>query len=104
MLAVIKYVLTEADFAELISGGTVSARPLNWTLSQPTVMELRLADLGWHKMATLLGQAMEEARQKNRARAAYRDESYPPRLCDYCEQRYRGPAVFCSLECALASA
>ncbi len=104
MLAVIKYVLTEDDFATLISGGTVSACPLNWTLSQPTVVELRLADIGWHKMATLLGSAMEEANAKRRAQDAYRDESCPIRLCDRCRLPYRGPAIYCTLECAIADA
>lgn len=40
------------------------------------------------------------------ARASYRDDSYSPRLCDNpdCERLYRGPAVYCSLECAVADA
>lgn len=38
------------------------------------------------------------------ARAAYRDDTFPGRCCDYCGQSYRGPAVYCSLECALADA
>jgi hypothetical protein len=33
--------------------------------------------------------------------AAYSDDTYPERLCDYCGTLYRGPAVYCSLECAL---
>jgi hypothetical protein len=32
--------------------------------------------------------------------ASYRDDTFPPRKCDYCGQEYRGPAVYCSLECA----
>jgi hypothetical protein len=39
-----------------------------------------------------------------RARAAYQDDNYPPRPCDHCRLEYRGPAVYCSLECALADA
>lgn len=35
------------------------------------------------------------------ARASYHDDSYPERACDHCHQPYRGPAVYCSLECAL---
>ena len=35
---------------------------------------------------------------------AYRDESFDERACDYCGKLYRGPAVYCSLECALADA
>jgi hypothetical protein len=38
------------------------------------------------------------------ARAAYRDDAYPERQCDYCGRLYRGPAVYCSLDCALADA
>ena len=32
--------------------------------------------------------------------ASYRDDAFEPRKCDYCGQEYRGPAVYCSLECA----
>jgi hypothetical protein len=39
-----------------------------------------------------------------RARLAYRDDSYPERACDHCGALYRGPAVYCSLDCALADA
>ena len=38
------------------------------------------------------------------ARNAYRDAGCPERTCDNCGKTYRGPAVFCSLECALAAA
>jgi hypothetical protein len=38
------------------------------------------------------------------ARAAYRDDTFPARLCDHCGTSYRGPAVYCSLECAVADA
>jgi hypothetical protein len=38
------------------------------------------------------------------ARAAYRDDSFPARLCDRCGTPYRGPAVYCSLACAVADA
>jgi hypothetical protein len=38
------------------------------------------------------------------ARAAYRDDSFPARLCDHCGTSYRGPAVYCSLTCAVADA
>lgn len=31
---------------------------------------------------------------------AYRDDAFPERLCDFCGTLYRGPAVYCSLECA----
>lgn len=36
--------------------------------------------------------------------AAYADDAFPERACDFCGKLYRGPAVYCSLECALADA
>jgi hypothetical protein len=38
------------------------------------------------------------------ARASYRDDSFPERECDNCGKNYRGPAVYCSFECAIADA
>jgi hypothetical protein len=38
------------------------------------------------------------------ARASYRDDSCSPRACDNCNRTYRGPAVYCSFECAIADA
>ena len=35
---------------------------------------------------------------------AYRDDAFEPRECDHCGKQYRGPAVYCSLECAIADA
>lgn len=32
--------------------------------------------------------------------SAYDDPTYPERNCDFCGLPYRGPAVYCSLECA----
>jgi ribosomal protein S27AE len=32
------------------------------------------------------------------------DEAFPERPCDRCGKPYRGPAVYCSLTCALADA
>ena len=37
-------------------------------------------------------------------RNPYRDEGSPERACDHCGKLYRGPAVYCSLACALADA
>jgi RecJ-like exonuclease len=31
---------------------------------------------------------------------SYIDPAFPERACDYCGKLYRGPAVYCSLECA----
>lgn len=46
----------------------------------------------------------EAARILTAARTAYHDPSYPPRDCDACGRHYTGPAVYCSLGCALADA
>jgi hypothetical protein len=40
----------------------------------------------------------------DRAEAAYSDPSCPARDCDHCGRSYAGPAVYCSLGCALADA
>jgi hypothetical protein len=34
----------------------------------------------------------------------YVDETFDARECDHCHKTYKGPAVVCSLECAIASA
>lgn len=34
----------------------------------------------------------------------YHDESYPERACDRCGEPYQGPAVYCSIQCAVADA
>jgi len=34
----------------------------------------------------------------------YRDACYSERPCDHCGKPYRGPAVYCSLTCALSDA
>jgi phosphoenolpyruvate-protein kinase (PTS system EI component) len=36
--------------------------------------------------------------------AAYQDPRFSERVCDKCGKRYRGPAVYCSIECAEADA
>lgn len=48
--------------------------------------------------------AFDEAASRVRAEAAYQDDSFEPRICDRCGREYRGPAVYCSLACALADA
>jgi hypothetical protein len=42
--------------------------------------------------------------QETAAKLAYRDDKFPERACDHCGKPYRGPAVYCSLECAVADA
>lgn len=34
----------------------------------------------------------------------YRNPVWPERPCDHCGQPYQGPAVYCSMDCALADA
>jgi hypothetical protein len=38
------------------------------------------------------------------ARDAYLNDAYPERKCDRCGKVYRGPALYCSLDCAVADA
>ena len=38
------------------------------------------------------------------ARVAYRDDAFRERACGHCGKLYRGPAVYCSLNCAVADA
>jgi len=38
------------------------------------------------------------------AEASYVDASYDERLCERCAKPYRGPALYCSLVCAVADA
>jgi DNA polymerase III epsilon subunit-like protein len=35
---------------------------------------------------------------------AYFDHRFPERACDRCGKPYRGPAVYCSLKCAMEDA
>ncbi len=44
------------------------------------------------------------ANRVNAAKAAYFDSSQPWRDCNMCGMPYRGPAVYCSLSCAMADA
>jgi hypothetical protein len=47
---------------------------------------------------------VSRAAAAQKARSAYRDDSFAERTCDRCGRSYRGPAVYCSLECAVADA
>lgn len=38
------------------------------------------------------------------AKGSFRDNRYAERECDHCHMPYRGPTVYCSLDCALADA
>ena len=48
--------------------------------------------------------ASGEASAAFRAEAAYRNDKFPERACDHCGSLYRGPAVYCSLGCAIEDA
>jgi len=50
--------------------------------------------------ASLFAASNEEAKSND----AYRDDTFPERPCDRCGKPYRGPAVYCSLTCAIADA
>jgi hypothetical protein len=39
-----------------------------------------------------------------RARTAFQDPAMSERACDRCGKPYRGPSVYCSLDCAVADA
>jgi hypothetical protein len=52
----------------------------------------------------ILDEDKARAAAAHKARSAYRDDSFPKRACDRCGKNYRGPAVYCSLECATADA
>lgn len=57
------------------------------------------------RIARLLGRVL--GRQEHQATPPadpYRDSTRPERRCDRCGRAYRGPAVYCSLTCALADA
>lgn len=41
---------------------------------------------------------------KDEMQAKYFDPTYPSRECDFCGENYTGPAVYCSLGCALEDA
>lgn len=38
------------------------------------------------------------------ARSTYHNPTFDPRRCYHCGETYTGPAVYCSLDCALADA
>ena len=55
-------------------------------------------------MGGLLAPDGRDVAALDRAEAAYSDPSCPARDCDHCGRSYAGPAVYCSLGCALADA
>ena len=57
-----------------------------------------------HTREVLVPGALDEPFESVPAAKAYRDARYPERACDRCGGLYRGPAVYCSLDCAVADA
>jgi hypothetical protein len=55
-------------------------------------------------VVSLTNDGPDWAASETRAKRAYRDDSFPERECDHCGKTYQGPAVYCSLECAMADA
>jgi len=53
---------------------------------------------------TEIRQRLDALEAQQRAEAAYIDPSFPERACDRCGKTYQGPAVYCSLACAIADA
>lgn len=60
-----------------------------------------VATFGW---SVVMGQRLGREEAERRARSAFRDDGREPRACDRCGGTYRGPGVYCSMECAEADA
>ena len=58
----------------------------------------------WRQWVPEARAVLNELYASNHAHFAYIDLSRPERHCDFCLARYRGPAVYCCLECAVADA
>jgi hypothetical protein len=92
---------TDSDLAEIIA--TLRRLDSDQKLFVVTILDADASmDQGEHLIRELLPPLPE--RTTAFARAAYRDDSFPARLCDHCGTPYRGPAVYCSPECAVADA
>lgn len=64
-----------------------------------------MTDLDWTMQNASLDTADERRRRaRAAAEAAYADPRFPARECDCCGESYQGPAVYCSLRCALDDA
>jgi hypothetical protein len=61
----------------------------------------------WHELTgseAATARVLCDLARRTSPAAAYRDGSCSERACDCCGALYRGPAVYCSLTCALADA
>jgi hypothetical protein len=93
--------LTDHDLAEIVA--TLRRLDSDQKLFVVTIVDADVSlDAGERLIRELLPPLPE--RTTAFARAAYRDDSFPARLCDLCGTPYRGPAVYCSLTCAVADA
>lgn len=76
----------------------IAAGELRGELGRHVFIEAPIADSGIGS----LSKAYVDAQTLAPARDSYRDDSAPRRACDRCGMFYRGPAVYCSLKCAIA--
>ncbi len=97
-MTIYRYVLSEDDYTRLVHGQPVTVN-LTDDVSNPDRdrLEMILSDIGFERMLF----ALRAAQLKAAADAAYEDEGFPVRACDYCGKPYRGPAVYCSFKCAI---
>lgn len=87
------------DWTHCITCHCMSVFADDLSLREPTVDELAAATRDPHMQ--LLRKAMTAAQ---RDLDAYHDPSCPERNCDKCGRLYTGPAVYCSMLCAVADA
>jgi len=66
-----------------------------------TATEIHELIMGLHR--SIRDRHMQEG-MTCRAKDYYKNDCFDERLCDYCHNAYRGPAVYCSLTCAQADA
>lgn len=93
-----RYVLNEDDFKRLVAGEPISVK-ISRSNQPEATLGLLLSDIGTDRMVWYV-----EARRRETVKLAYRDDAFPERPCDRCGQPYRGPAVYCSLTCAMLDA
>jgi hypothetical protein len=92
---------TDGDLAEIIA--TLRRLDSDQKLFVVTIVDADgSVDQGERLIRNLLPSLPE--RTTAFARASYIDASYPTRFCDHCSRPYCGPALYCSLECAVADA
>lgn len=60
-----------------------------------------VVNIGWR---IVLAERLPTDEQTRQARRAYRSRAAEPRPCDFCAGTYRGPSVYCSIECSEADA